>query len=220
MTNMYSRSAAILALTTILSPLSGVLRLSGGARESRSEEESARKSSATHSGPRSLAASKATTARTFGSVPLQFEANRGQSDPQVQFISRGGGYSLFLTPTDAVIILSNRKPAESGTREQSPRRLHMAERGAIQFSIVRMKLLGGNPIPQIQGTNRLAGTVNYFIGGEREKWKTGIPTYSAVEYTAVYPGIDLVFYGNQHQLEYDFVLKPGADPRNIALDFE
>jgi hypothetical protein len=83
-----------------------------------------------------------------------------------------------------------------------------------------MKLLGGNAVPQSSGTNQLTGSVNYFIGRSANEWHTGIPTYSAIQYNEIYPGIDLVYYGNHRQLEYDFVLNPGADPRSIALDFE
>jgi hypothetical protein len=83
-----------------------------------------------------------------------------------------------------------------------------------------MKLLGSNTTPQAKGTTRLAGTVNYFIGRDATQWRTGIPTYSDVLYSGVYPGIDLRYYGNHHQLEYDFVLNPGADPHNIALNFD
>ena len=218
MANRVRKAIEVLALSAIFLTFTGG-RLWSKARESRNMKESPAKSAAMKSGSRFQVAHKPKTAKTFGNVPMQFEANRGQSVPQVQFISRGSGYSLFLTSTEAVIVLNRPKRAENGHKERNPHRLHMAERGATQTSIVRMKLLGSNPIPQIAGTEKLAGTINYFIGRDAEKWKTGIPTYSAVEYTAVYPGIDLVFYGNNHQLEYDFVLQPGADPRKIALDF-
>ena len=83
-----------------------------------------------------------------------------------------------------------------------------------------MKLVDSNPTPQVTGLNELAGKVNYLIGDEPEKWRTDIPTYAKVQYQNVYPGVDLVYYGNQRQLEYDFVVAPGADPRAINLRFE
>src|SRR5258708_36269570 len=82
-----------------------------------------------------------------------------------------------------------------------------------------MKWLGSNTAPQEGGATRLAGTVNYFIGGDASHWRTGIPTYSDVVYGGVYPGIDLRYYGNHRQLENVFVLNPGPDPQNIALNF-
>jgi hypothetical protein len=62
--------------------------------------------------------------------------------------------------------------------------------------------------------------VNYFIGNDPKKWHTDVPAYAKVKYTSVYPGIDLVFYGNQRELEYDFVVAPGADPKAIALGID
>jgi hypothetical protein len=74
--------------------------------------------------------------------------------------------------------------------------------------------------PEIEGLDRLPGISNYFIGNDPKKWHTNIPNYSRVQYHNVYPGIDLVYYGNQGQLEYDLVVAPGADPRVIKLAYE
>jgi hypothetical protein len=83
-----------------------------------------------------------------------------------------------------------------------------------------MKLEGANTNPQIVGVDELHGKSNYFIGNDPRQWRTEIPTYSKVKYEAVYPGVDLVYYGTQgHQLEYDFVVAAGADPRQIKLSF-
>jgi hypothetical protein len=137
---------------------------------------------------------------TYGKLPLAFEANRGQTDGQVKFLSRGPGYTLFLTPSEAVLSL--RRPDEKG-------------------HALRVKLLGAEPDPQITGRDRLPGVSNYFIGRDRSKWRRNVPRYAKVGYQGVYPGIDLVFYGtNQRRMEYDFVVAPGADPGAIALGFE
>jgi hypothetical protein len=82
-----------------------------------------------------------------------------------------------------------------------------------------MKLLGANPSPKMAGESALPGKVNYLIGKDPSKWRTNIPTFEKVRYEAVYPGIDLVYYGNQRQMEYDFVVAPGADPNQIRLSF-
>ena len=81
-----------------------------------------------------------------------------------------------------------------------------------------MKLVGANPNPKIVGMEELPGKSNYFIGNDPKKWRTNVPNYAKVKYANVYPGVDLVYYGNQGKLEYDFVVQPGADPRQIALD--
>ena len=80
--------------------------------------------------------------------------------------------------------------------------------------------VGANPGPEIVGADTLPGKSHYFIGSDPQKWVTNAPTYSQIKYRGVYPGVDLIYYGNQRQLEYDFVVAPGADPNPIGLTFE
>ncbi|HEX9945866.1 MAG TPA: hypothetical protein VGG03_27990, partial [Thermoanaerobaculia bacterium] len=129
----------------------------------------------------------------YGRRPLAFEENRGQTDKQVKFLSRGSGYSPFLTATEAVLAL------REGTAERT----------------LRLRWVGTDPAPHVSGEEELPGRSHYLLGNDRSKWRTGVPSYGRVRYQGVYPGIDLVFYGNQGQLEYDFVLAPGADPGNV-----
>ena len=136
-------------------------------------------------------------ARSFGQLPLSFEANRGQTAKNVDFVARGGGYTMFLAPTQATLSL---KKASAST-------------------VLRMNLLGANVNARSSGAEILPGKVNYLLGKDRKKWRTGIQTYRKVLYDEVYRGIDLVYYGQQRQLEYDFVVKPGASPRAIQLGF-
>lgn len=145
-----------------------------------------------------------------GKLPLSFEANQGQSDSHVKFISRGGGYTLFLTPTEAVLQLRSRTRAHSAEARPAP------ESGAV----LRMKFSGANPNPQVSGIDTLSAKSNYFIGNDPAKWRTAVPSYSRVEYRSVYPGVDLVYYGNQRELEYDWVIAPGADPKKIRMKVE
>jgi hypothetical protein len=153
----------------------------------------------------------------FGKLPLSFEANGGQVDRQVKFISRGQGYNLFLTSNEAVLSLSK-------SAKQSRQRVAAASGKTTKFhparerAVVRMKLVGGNPAAQVQGLDELPAKTNYFIGADPSKWRS-VSNYAKVEYKNVYPGIDLVYYGNQRQLEYDFVVAPGADPGAIKLAF-
>ena len=141
----------------------------------------------------------------YGQLPLSFEANEGQTDPRVKFFSRGNGYSLFLTSDEAVLAL----------RAAAPR----ATSGASQ-AVLRMTLVGANPSARVAGLDELPGKSHYFAGRDARQWRTNVPTYEKVSYPAVYPGVDLVYYGNGHHLEYDFIVAPGADPRAIALRFE
>ena len=147
------------------------------------------------------AATNARVSESYGKLPLQFEANRGQTDKDVHFLSRGPGYSLYLTAGEAVLVLS--KPAVD------------AKRVAL-----RMSLVGAARAYAVSGIDELPGKANYFIGKDPAKWRRNVPTYARVRYREVYPGIDLIYYGNQRQLEYDFVLAPGADPKKIVLGFK
>ena len=147
-------------------------------------------------GPRSLPLSTNRPEAKLMSVPLSFEPNQGQLASTVQFLARGSGYALFLTAGKVVLNLERQQPASVDT--------------------LRMSLIGANPQANPVGLARQPGVVNYFIGNDPKNWRSGIPTYGKVEYPQIYPGVNLVFYGNQRQLEYDFVVAPGADPSAIA----
>ena len=152
----------------------------------------------------------------YGHLPLSFEANQGQTDPQVKFLSRGQGYNLFLTSTEAVLTLTSLdRTIGKGSEVEDPRLSNETRQ-----SVLRMGLVGANPAPAISGRDALPGKANYFIGNDPHRWRTNVPTYMKVHYKDVYPGIDLVFYGNQRQLEYDFIVAPGADltPITFSLD--
>ena len=145
----------------------------------------------------------------YGKLPLQFEANQGQSDAQVKFLARGSGYTLFLTAPEAVLALRQQPRANS----QEP------EAASQSPSVLRLSLIGANPQPRVPGEDELPGKSHYFFGNDPARWHTNIPTYARVRYQNVYPGVDLVYYGNEQQLEYDFVVAPRADPDAIRLAF-
>lgn len=142
------------------------------------------------------------------SVPLSFEPNQGQLASTVQFLSRGSGYALFLSPGKVVLNLERQPPASAAATGQT--------REAASVDILGMGLIGANARADAVGLDRQPGVVSYFIGNDPKKWHSGIPTYGKVTYAQIYPGVDLVFYGNQRQLEYDFVVAPGADASRIA----
>ena len=154
----------------------------------------------------------------YGKLPLSFEANQGQTDGQVKFLSRGSGYTLFLTPAEAVLAL--RKPVASNRGRTRHANAEAKETPAAPPTVVLMKLVGANSHPEVSGLEELPGKSNYFLGSDPDKWRTNVPHYAKVYYEDVYPGVDLVYYGNQHQLEYDLVVAPGADPNAITLRFE
>ena len=155
--------------------------------------------------------SRAQLAENYGNLPLSFEANQGQADAKVRFLSRGNGYSLLLTDSSAVLALTRNdsRPDQPGSKPAVKKKT----------DIVRMELAGATPNLQVAGAEPLPGKANYFIGNDPSRWHSNVPTYSQVKYPGVYPGVDLVYYGNQRQLEYDFVVAPGVDPHSIRLQF-
>jgi hypothetical protein len=232
--------------------------------------------------PGSGSAAQPRLVEAYGRLPLSFEVNQGQTDSTVKFLSRGSGYSLFLTGNEAVLSL--RKPGvrsqDSGFRRHKPGgpdfgaahwgsadlafrsaafpgllpspaaeletnsrtadpRTGSALQGLLGSSfpfpvsnfqrpatnneprttdaLLRMKLVGANEKAKVTGMDQLPGKSNYFIGNDPKKWRTNVPNYAKVKYANVYPGADLVYYGNQGQLEYDFVVSSGADPNSIEL---
>ena len=161
-------------------------------------------------------------AHSYGRLPLQFEPNVGQTDKRVRFLTHAGGGTLFLTGTEAVLTLPQRSPqAVSARKPFDPQaRLRHDKPAPTRFSVLRMKLTGANKPAAMTGLDKLPGTVNYFRGNDPKRWRSGIPTYRKARFAGVYRGVDMVYYGTQDgRLEYDFVVKPGADPRQIRLAF-
>jgi len=197
---------------------------------------------------------RARASEGYGRLPLSFEANRGQTDGRVKFLSRGAGYTLFLTGDEAVLSLASASEKSLGKGQkaklditQPPPPDDAAFSGLLeppalfklqssianrQSSIeslapgtqrlapdaIRLQLVGANPAAKVAGLDELPGKSNYFIGNDPKKWRTNVANYAKVRYAGVYPGVDLVYYGNQRQLEYDFVVAPGADPKTIRFE--
>jgi len=127
-------------------------------------------------------------------LPLRFEPNLGQAPADVDYLSRGPGYSLRLASAKATFTSAQ--------------------------SSIHMRLAGAAAGSKAVGEGKLPGFSNYFLGDDPAHWRTSVPQFSSVRYSSVYPGIDIVYYGNPRQLEYDFQLKPGADPASITLEFD
>jgi len=152
-------------------------------------------------------ASQARVQASYLSLPLSFEPNVGQAHRKSGpgFLSRGSGYSIYLTGSGATLAL--RHPHVSRRRSDIP-------------TVLRMQLVNGNPNAAMAALDRQPGKSNYFIGDDPSKWLTNVAHYGRVAARAVYPGIDLIYHGNQGQLEYDFEITPGASPRVIRMALE
>ena len=144
-----------------------------------------------------LAAKTGDEAGIYSRLPMRFEENVGQSDDRVKFFSRGNGYAVFLTPDEVALSLGSTDPA-----------------------VFRMKLAGQKSNPRIDGVDPLVGATHYLLGTDANGWRKDVPSFSKVRYNSVYPGIDVIYYGNGSHLEYDFVVAPHADPNNIQLDYQ
>jgi photosystem II stability/assembly factor-like uncharacterized protein len=156
----------------------------------------------------------------YGQLPLSFERNEGQTDQQVKFVSRGPGYDLFLTAEGAVLSL--RKPSKlSFEKLRHPASANDVTNASVQSgTVLRLEVIGANKQAIVEGEDEMPGKVNYFIGDDQTNWHTNIPTYRRVNYREIYPGIGMVYYGNQRQLEYDFVIAAGVDPNVIRFRIE
>ncbi|MGH9450267.1 MAG: beta strand repeat-containing protein [Terriglobia bacterium] len=151
--------------------------------------------------PARKGAQKAVAARlrlAYDRLPLSFEPNRGQTAPEVSFLAHAPGGAVYLARDSAVL-------APAGCASQAP-------------CWVRMKLAGANPASRARPLDELPGRSNYFVGRNPRGWRVGIPQYGRVAYPRIYPGIELIYYGNPQQLEYDFVVRPHASPALIQLE--
>lgn len=164
--------------------------------------------------PGQTSSTVATARAAFGDLPMSFEANQGQTDRDVRFLARGQGYAVYLTPAESVLQL--RQPRQQ-TFGRDARRNHSTN-AAASTDVLRMKLANANRRARIDGENRLPGNANYFKGGAPAH--VNVPTYAKVRYHEVYRGVDLVYYGNQGQLEYDFLVSPQGEPSRIRLTLD
>jgi hypothetical protein len=151
-------------------------------------------------------------------LPISFEENCGQADPEVRFVARGLGYALFVTDTETVAVLRSNGPQR--TRRTDVRQPgHPTEADSADYSVLRMKLAGAHPHAAV-GEGLLPGKSNYFIGSEPANWRTNIPQFSRAKITNIYEGIDVVYHSTDEELEYDFNVRAGADPQDIRMIFD
>jgi hypothetical protein len=208
--------------------------------KTNSWEDSTRRSNVPQTAVSPQQARGAQLLQAYASLPLSFEVNRGQAGPDIQFLSRAQGLALFLGSSDATLLIgakdlraprrqSNPETTQdvavffslaSGILSGEPAENELHSGSSAASHLLRMSLVGARSGLQGVGVGALPGKANYFIGDDPKNWRTGLETYAKVKYEAVYPGIDLLYYGNQQRLEYDFVLAPGSSPKQIELAFE
>lgn len=144
------------------------------------------------------ASAKLAVQEAYGKLPLYFIQNNGQMDGKVKFYEKGNGHATFFTKDGVSLSLVRGSKVES----------------------VKLSPLVANKTHNIFAEEVLPGKINYFKGNNVRKWETGIPAYQSVIYKEIYKDIDMKFYGNNRQLEYDIIVKPGADPSQVKLAYE
>ncbi|RPH54050.1 hypothetical protein EHM82_07450, partial [bacterium] len=163
--------------------------------------------------PAPASAVETSPAEVLGRTPLAFEPNLGQSDPEVRFLARGSGYALFLTRDEAVLALASPAgPVQPETMKNA--------RPELRSSVLRMRPVGARPAESLTPETPLPGRSHYLSATAPSESLTDVPRYARVRARGIYPGIDLVYYGQGKRLEYDFVVAPGADPKRIRLELE
>jgi hypothetical protein len=156
----------------------------------------------------------------FAALPLAFEENEGQTDPQVKYTARANGYTLFLTDRGAVFAFHSKSAGEpDGHRRVSDRIKSGSKTQKGSSAVVRMKLVNDNAEAQPEAADLLPGKTNYYLGSDPAKWHKGVSRFGRVSYKGVYPGVDLAYYGQQSKLEFDFIVAPHSDPGPIGLAF-
>jgi hypothetical protein len=157
--------------------------------------------------------------KTYGKLPLSFEANQGQTAPGVQFLSRGKGYTSFLSATSALTVFNKITSQGASIRMRGRTLLKRPTEQKATINPIKMTLLNSNPAARAIGMEELPSKINYLIGNNPANWHTEVPTFSKVKYEGIYPGIDLIYYGNEGQLEQDFIVAPGGDVSSINFNF-
>ena len=170
--------------------------------------------------------------QNYGKLPLAFEMNQGQTDGRVKFLNRGLGSSLFLTSDETVLEINGRDAAfrsrqtipdllKRGDPNVAGSRTHASPATPSNETVLGLKLVGSNADVKINGEEELPGRINYLLGNDPSKWRVNVPTFAKVQYRNIYPGIDVVYYGNvRGRLEHDFIVHPGADIHQIEFALE
>ncbi|MBI5234406.1 MAG: SBBP repeat-containing protein, partial [Deltaproteobacteria bacterium] len=163
---------------------------------------------------KTIPADKPDIKQSYGNLPLYFIENNGQVDPKVAYYEKGAGHATYFTKQGVTLSLIRK-----GNNPPAPPLKKGDDRG-FESESIKLSFIGANENPEIIALDEQAGKINYFVGNDQSKWKTNIPTYSSVLYNDIYEGIDIRFYGNNKTLEYDIIVKPGADPNVVRFAYE
>ena len=213
---MFKRiSTCLLGCVLAFYPFFGISAHTGAdERQELIIETSAKKSS-------DLIIDKTTTNRiqkTYGKFPLHFIRNTGQIDKKVKFYERGSGHATFFAKDGVYLMLQAPNPDF-----QIPKNRHAitaSKAKTLTPELLKLAPVGANKNPEIVADDKQKGKANYFIGNDPNKWRTSIPTYKSIIYKELYKGIDMKFYGNNQQMEYDLIVKPDANPSQVRFSYE
>lgn len=158
---------------------------------------------------------EAVASKALRQLAIAFEENKGQVQAPVRFLSRAPGYQLFLTGDTAVVAFDAATPSYGSARLRA--KAQKKQRAKAAF---RMRLVGADPLASATGVEPLDYKSNYFRGASSDGTVTAVPNFGKVRFSDIYPGIDVVYYGKQQQLEYDLIVAPNADPALIKLRFD
>ena len=169
----------------------------------------------------------------YAALPVSFEPNQGQASPEVRYVARSKGYSLYLTSSGATMevrrgnidsevlsMMRNKRLGPAKTMRMLEERRHNATANHSYSAAVQMQMVNANPKAQLVASDLQLGKVNYLVGRDRAKWHSNIPLYGRVEYKQVYDGVDVAFHATGSQVEFDYLVNPNADPAQIALKFD
>jgi Cep192 domain 4/Beta-propeller repeat len=162
--------------------------------------------------------SSASSSFRYASLPLVFEQNRGQAPAAVKFLARGSNYTAFFTGNQVVMLLE--RSVTNPHRPSSPPAIdgHGAHQNDLKRDVLHLRWVAANAAPRVEGLENESGRSNYLIGNNPARWVRDVPVWSRVKYHSIYPGVDLVYYGNQRQLEFDIDLAAGVDPGSVRLE--
>ncbi len=160
----------------------------------------------------SLCAHASARMASIGELPLSFEQNLGQTDAAARYLARGPGYAMFFTPDQTVLTLSRSATEDCATRCDSA--------APDRTAVIGMQFVGAQAQTRVIGEQRSSAQSHYLVGDDQSRWQKHVPHFAQIRYQGLYPGVDAVFYGSdQRQLEYDFIVAPGASYQQISLQF-
>ena len=207
----------LLVYTMAFYPLLGSLANAGSNKSEVMSQESGVEKQATVN-----ESTKVKLQETYGKLPLSFIQNNGQVDEKMKYYEKGSGRTTSFTKDGIYLTLQtqNSRLKNKNLKSEISNLNSKSELSNLQSEIVKLIPLNANKNPDIIAEGKQEGKVNYFIGNDPKKWKTNVPTYNAVVYREIYKNIDMKFYGNNKQMEYDIIVKPGADPNVVKLSYE